>query len=128
MEHLFLCGQFLGRIRKNIPLFWTPKEKNPIHRSPLFLIINKEIDYIRPSLFLSTPHVYTKSVSYDQFQHLKSALNQNPELVKMDDEYWRDPGCAAHVLRTFLLELPMPLLHTDVYEPLIKAVREGMKV
>lgn len=71
---------------------------------------------------ISTREVYTKGVPYDLYQHLKAALNQNPEHVNMYDNYWNDPGCAAHVLKAFLLELPMPLLHTDQYDALIYTV------
>ena len=48
-------------------------------------------------------------------------------MVNMNDEYWRDPGCAAHVLKTFLLELPMPLFHTSLYNQVIDLIGEYLR-
>lgn len=37
----------------------------------------------------------------------------------MNDEYWSDPRCPAYVLKTFLIELPDPLLPFEEYDNFI---------
>lgn len=68
---------------------------------------------------LNTPNVYTSYAPYEQVEALRSALNQDPLSVNMNDEYWSDPRCPAYVLKTFLIELPDPLLPFEEYDNFI---------
>ena len=43
-----------------------------------------------------------------------------PQQVNMHDEDWASPLCAAYVFKSFLMELPDPLLDKDLYEDFIK--------
>ena len=59
---------------------------------------------------LGTPGLYNSHGPYEIWFALRAALNQAPENVNMNDSYWNSPVCIASVLKSFLLELPEPLI------------------
>jgi len=69
---------------------------------------------------LETANIYDADVAYYQCQALRSACNQNIDQVNIADNYWSDPTCAAFVLKSFLMELPDPLLDLNVYEQFLE--------
>ena len=44
----------------------------------------------------------------------------DPKSVIMTEDYWASPLNPAYVLKSFLMELPDPLLDKDLYEDFIK--------
>ena len=44
----------------------------------------------------------------------------DPKSVIMTEDYWASPLNPADVLKSFLMELPDPLLDKDLYEDFIK--------